>query len=165
MLSIEKIHCEKIGSSFRYDLDTNLFNENIFKMCTVCGKFSHDISEIFCECGSKLSFVDISDPEILLKWLNLPNIKEVVEEIVEEIVEEKNEEKNEKSSIDDEGKLMSVLHDCGADSTDCIDCNEKRWEDSDYDSDAKYKNVAYSDSDSDSEYDDKKDEWDVDSLG
>jgi len=62
--------CNQSGVEFVYDLDTNLFNESIFKMCTECGVFTHDFSQLFCDCGHKLDYVNVSDIDTLKKWLS-----------------------------------------------------------------------------------------------
>jgi hypothetical protein len=71
LVTINKIVCEQTcGNSFKYELDTNLFNESIFKMCIECGVFVHDFSNMFCSCGKKLDYVNVSDVDELKLFLN-----------------------------------------------------------------------------------------------
>ena len=137
MLSIAQIHHNTSGSDFVYDLDTSLFNENIFKMCTDCGAFAHDFSKIFCSCGHKLHYVDVSDIETLKNWTKFFEEQEKV--------------------LSPTDELLSEVHNCD-NSDDCIDCAERKWEDSEPDSES---------DESDESDDDVKDDyclWDQDSV-
>lgn len=81
LLNISEIPSLEFGSTTSYDLDTSLFNENIFKMCTGCATFAYDFADIYCECGQKFTYVDVSDIEALKTWLNSPVMKETQKDI------------------------------------------------------------------------------------
>jgi hypothetical protein len=130
MLSIAKISCFKNDSLSNYELDTNLFNESIFKLCTECKMLVHDFSKIFCCCGKKLDYMEVSDVDALCSWLNYSSLNDKKED-PKDPMEDPNEE-----FFDNEGLLMDENHCCGnnSDCSDCIDCNERKW-DNDIDSD------------------------------
>jgi hypothetical protein len=153
MLTIEKIPYSQFGSSFQYKLDTDLFNYNIFKMCTECGEFIHDFSDIFCDkCGFKLHYVDVSDIDTLKKWLISMNLDDIPKcdksgaQVHDELFDD---ELFDDELFDDElfdNKLLDETHNC-FNGTDCIDCYEKKWDVSDEKkwnvSDEKNDNDAY----------------------
>ncbi len=114
-ISISKIPCNQTNLHFKYELDTNLFNENIFKMCTECGVFVHDFSVMFCTCGRKVEYVDVSGADAM-KWFNLLS-------------------KDSELLTDDH--VCDIGEDCS--NPDCIDCQESTWEkDSDTDTNPDY---------------------------
>lgn len=125
-MALVKIPCEQFGSTRVYELDTKLFNENIFKMCTQCGIFSHDFAEMFCECGHKLDYVDLSDIEALRSWLhNEVWSHRLVDSITKLTC-------TTPLKIEVENDLMTDTHTCNngddCSNVDCIDCSEHTWE-------------------------------------
>jgi len=66
-LALQEISCQQVGSTFRYDLDTSLFNESVFKMCTECGIFTDDFADMFCdECKAKLDYLKLNAFESMM---------------------------------------------------------------------------------------------------
>lgn len=133
LVMIQPIVCDQVGSKYNYELDTKQFGAEegtaIFKMCTSCGIFVDDFSELFCDkCNSKLQYVDVSDVEQLRKWLNDLDIiskKSKVED----------EESNDDGKVYPENVLVDEDHVCSHDDNgscgdDCIDCADRKWEQS-----------------------------------
>jgi hypothetical protein len=116
--------------NYTFELDTNFFNENIFKMCTDCGVFAHDFSDMFCKCGLKLHYVDVSDIEALKNWLKFLSLDEPV------LYEPEMGELGELEPVDEtlEPEFLEDTHLCynGEDCSnpDCLDCQEQHWDDS-----------------------------------
>ncbi len=47
-----------------------MLSRHEFKMCTECGVFIPDFSDMFCStCGKKLEYVDVSSVDTLKMWL------------------------------------------------------------------------------------------------
>jgi hypothetical protein len=129
LVTISKIPCVEFGNIKHYELDTKLFNESIFKMCTKCGVFAHDFSEFYCDCGQPLDYVDVSDIDSLRIWIKNLDLLDKQEHIVEQDTIE------EEDSIDNPNRLilMDEEHICynGGDeectNEDCIDCNDNKF--------------------------------------
>lgn len=130
LVTISKIPCAEFGSTREYDLDTNLFNTTIFKMCTECGVFAHDFAEISCDRGHKLDYVDVSDIDALRCWLNNLALNDSKES--EEIVSESTGSDSE-SDVNTDFDLRTDNHQCDRDADDCtnedcLDCTARLWE-------------------------------------
>lgn len=130
-MSFTIISCEQIHNSSTYELDTNLFNESIFKMCTKCGVFVHDFSDIFCYCGQKLVYVNVEDGvDGVNKHLSLLNLNKPVEKPVDKVMEScSDHEESESNPVDkplEPSHICDINEDCS--NPDCIDCCEK-WGD------------------------------------
>jgi hypothetical protein len=152
LLMISKIPCVQYGSTTHYDLDTKLFNESIFKMCTHCGVFAYDFAEFFCNCGRKLDFVDVSDMDALRLWLNNLDLNDndKKQKLVESEKIESESDNDDSSTDSNPLNMMDETHVCynGEDcsNSDCIDCKERQWEgksSSDIDGDDVYDNGFY----------------------
>ncbi len=136
MFKISYAHAQN-GLTYKYDLDTNLFNENIFKMCSECEMFAHDFSQIFCKCGRKLDYVDITDT-MYLSYLQRSIIVDDHISISDTLSDADTFDDIVTATdvviTEDGGEFVVKSHNC-VNSDDCLDCEENQWDDDDDDDD------------------------------
>jgi len=70
LLMISKVNGIQDGLTTYYDFNTKMFNESVFKICSCCGVFAYDVSELFCDCGRRFEYVNVSDMDSLRFWLD-----------------------------------------------------------------------------------------------
>jgi hypothetical protein len=135
-------------------------------MCTHCGVFAFDFAEIFCDCGRKFDYVDVSDVDTLRIWLK--NLA------LSDSKDHKSDRNSDCETIPEEypeeSPLVDELHKChiGEDCTndDCIDCSDRKYEftDDEYDTGfyGTYHECCSECGSSCRDYQDEAEDWDCD---
>jgi hypothetical protein len=116
------------GSTVSYKIDTKLMHNTVFKMCTKCGIFTHDFSDLYCDrCKDRLQYVDLSDVDAVKNWLEALSINDLPKNDLADLTES---DLTGSDFDSDESDFDEYKHNCGDDGYDCIDCENKDWENS-----------------------------------